>query len=76
MTPSLPCPKCGHVDDLETVTPLWMLMDEAVLWKCRCGITREILISHHPPQELIRKAKEVNELRDWIDSRLGYKKTG
>ena len=55
MTPSLPCENCGKVDDLETVNPLWILGDKAVLWDCRCGSIR-VLINHHTQQELVRKA--------------------
>lgn len=61
MTPSLPCPKCGHVDDLDAVNPLWNLGNKAILWDCRCGSIRAILINHHTPQELVRKAMEQDE---------------
>jgi hypothetical protein len=56
MTPSLPCAMCGHIDDLETVNPLGTHADKAVIWNCRCGNTRAVEISHHTPQELVRKA--------------------
>jgi len=65
MVLSLPCPNCGQVDDLETVNPLGILMDKAVIWNCRCGSTRAVGISHHAPQELVRKAMVMDETRDW-----------
>jgi hypothetical protein len=56
MTPSLPCANCGQVDDLETVNPIGIHSDKAVIWNCQCGNTRALLISHHIPKELVRKA--------------------
>ena len=61
MTPSLPCAKCGHIEDLETVIPLWTLGDKAVLWDCLCGRIRTVLINRHTPQALVRKAMETEE---------------
>jgi len=56
MTPSLPCAKCGQVDDLETVHPIGIIMGQLIEWECPCGITRIVAITHHVPQELVRKA--------------------
>ncbi len=61
MTPSLPCAKCGQVDDLETVDPMRLIAGRLIEWKCPCGITRIVEITHHVPQELIRKAIEADE---------------
>jgi len=44
MTPSIPCAKCGQVDDLETVNPLGIHLDKAVPWNCRCGSTRAVAV--------------------------------
>lgn len=44
MTPSTPCAKCGQVDDLETVDPLGIHLDKAILWNCRCGNTRAVAV--------------------------------
>jgi hypothetical protein len=63
MTPSLPCEKCGRVDDLETVNPRGILAAEVVLWDCRCGYPRAVAIDHDTPRELIRKAIEAGELK-------------
>jgi hypothetical protein len=63
MTLSLPCAKCGHIDDLETVPPLGVLMHAAVLWNCLCGSTRAVVISHHTPRELVRRAMAMDEMR-------------
>jgi hypothetical protein len=68
MTSSPPCAKCGQVDNLESVNPLGILMDKAVLWNCQCGNTRSVAISHHIPQELVRKAMEMDE--------MGYARAG
>ena len=76
MTPSLPCVKCGLVDDLETVYPLGIHLDKAVLWNCRCGNTRAVAISHHPPQGIVRKAMEMDKKRDWFKRYHGYGKAG
>jgi hypothetical protein len=76
MTPSLPCAKCGQVDNLETVNPLGIHVDKAVLWNCRCGNTRAVAISHLIPQELVRKAMVMDKMRDWINRDLGYGKAG
>jgi hypothetical protein len=76
MTPSLPCAKCGQVDNLEAVNPLGIHVDKAVLWNCRCGNTRAVAISHLTPQELVRKAMVMDEMRDWINRDLGYGKAG
>ena len=61
MTPSIPCAKCGQIDDLETVNPLGIHMDKVVIWICRCNNTRSVEISHHIPQEFVRKAVIMNE---------------
>jgi hypothetical protein len=62
MTSSLPCAKCGQVDDLETVNPLGTHADKAVIWNCRCGNTRAVMISHHTPYGLIRRAFVADKL--------------
>jgi hypothetical protein len=67
MTPSLPCAKCGQVDDLETINPHGILADELVLWNCRCGYPRAVVVNYHTPQELVRKAKEAEEMEDTYD---------
>jgi hypothetical protein len=76
MTPSLPCKKCGKVDDLETVHPLGIHMDQAILWNCRCEDTRAATISLHTPQELVRKAIVADEMRDWFKRYHGFGKAG
>jgi hypothetical protein len=76
MTPSLPCAKCGHVDDMEAVNPLGIHGDKAVLWNCRCGNTRAVEVSHYTPQELVRKAMVVDEMRDWINRHLSSAPSG
>jgi hypothetical protein len=76
MTPSLPCAKCGQVDNLETVNPLGIHVDMAVLWNCRCGTTRAVGISQLTPQELVRKAMIMDEMRDRINRDLEYGKAG
>jgi hypothetical protein len=64
MERSLPCPNCGRVDDLESVNPLGIFMERAVLWNCRCGSTRAVDIDHHAPLELVIKAMAVmDEMR-------------
>ena len=67
MRPSLPCANCGQVDDLETVHPLGICADTAVLWNCRCGNTRAVVIGCFIPQELVRKAMVMDETRDRIN---------
>jgi hypothetical protein len=62
MTPSLPCAMCGHIDDLEIVNPLGTHADKAVIWNCSCGNTRAVVISHHTPQELVRKAIAADKM--------------
>ena len=76
MTPSLPCAKCGQVDNLKTVNPLGIHVDKAVLWNCRCGNTRAVAISPHTPQELVRRAVAMDEMRDWSSRYLKYGKAG
>jgi hypothetical protein len=76
MMSSLPCPVCGQVDDLETVNPLGIHVDKAVLWNCRCGNTRAVAISHHIPQELVKKAMVRDEMSDWSNRYLGCGKAG
>jgi hypothetical protein len=67
MTSSLPCKICGQVDDLETVNPLGTHAEKLVLWNCQCGNTRAVAIDHHTPEELVRKAKEAEEMEDTYD---------
>jgi hypothetical protein len=74
MTPSLPCAKCGQVDNLETVNPLGIHVDKAVLWNSDAA--RAVAISNLAPQELVRKAMVMDEMRDWINRDLGYGKAG
>lgn len=76
MMSSLPCPVCGHVDNLETVNPLGIHVEKAVLWNCRCGNTRAVAISHHIPQELVKKAMVRDEMRDWSNRYPGYRNAG
>jgi len=64
MTKSIPCAKCAQEDDLETVNPLGIHMDKAVLWNCRCGSTRAVSVIDHTAQELVRKAMAMDEMRD------------
>jgi hypothetical protein len=61
MTPSLPCVKCGQVDDLETVEPIRTIMDRIIEWECPCGIKRLITITPDVPQALIIKAIEADK---------------
>jgi len=61
MMKSIPCTKCGRVDDLETVNPLGIHLDKAVLWNCRCGSTRAVAVCHYSAQELVRKAMGMDE---------------
>lgn len=76
MLRSLPCPNCGQVDVLETVIPLGIFVDKAVLWNCRCGSTRAVDIDYHAPLELIRKAVGVmDEMRCWGNSYPDHMKT-
>ena len=64
MTQSIPCVKCGQVDNLETVKPLGIHLDKAVLWSCRCGNTRAVAVWDYTVQELVRKAVAINEMRE------------
>jgi hypothetical protein len=64
MTQSIACAKCGQVDDLETVIPLGIHMDKAVLWNCACGSTRAVAVLDDTAQELVRKAMVMDEIRD------------
>jgi hypothetical protein len=64
MTQSIPCAKCGQVDDLQTVKPLGIHLDKAVLWNCRCGNNRAVAVWDYTVQELVRKAVAMNEMRD------------
>ncbi|NJD62531.1 MAG: hypothetical protein FIA93_07405 [Deltaproteobacteria bacterium] len=75
MAPSLPCPNCGHVDDLETVIPLGIIAGNSTLWNCRCGILRAVEIGR-APRELVRKVIVADETRDWIRRSLGHRKAG
>ena len=63
MMKSIACANCGQVDDLETVTPLGIHMDKAVLWNCRCGNTRAVAVWDYTAQELVRKALAMDEMR-------------
>ncbi|HEY7528355.1 MAG TPA: hypothetical protein VH660_04330 [Candidatus Deferrimicrobiaceae bacterium] len=76
MTPSLPCPSCGKIDDLETVIPLGIIANQTILWNCRCGIIRAIAMGHHAPPELVRKVIVADEMKDWIKRSLGHRKAG
>lgn len=58
---STACGICGRVDDLTTVRPTGIHMDEAVLWRCRCGNTRSITIDRYTPQILVRRAMRADE---------------
>lgn len=64
MMKSISCAKCGQVDDLETVIPLGIHMDKAVLWNCICGSTRAVAVIDYTAQELVRKAMVMDEMRD------------
>lgn len=64
MTKSIPCAKCGQVDDMETVNPLGIHGDKAVLWNCRCGNTRAFAVIDYKAQELVRKATVMDAMRD------------
>ena len=61
---SIACAKCGQVDDLETVNPLGIHGDKAVLWNCRCGNTRAVAVCDYTAQELVRKAMARDEMRN------------
>jgi len=61
---SIPCAKCGQVDDLETVNPLGIHLDKAILWNCRCGNTRAVAVYDYTAQELVRKALAMDEMRN------------
>lgn len=63
MMKSIACAKCGQADDLETVNPLGIHLDKAVLWKCRCGNTRAVAVFDYTAQELVRKAMAMEEMR-------------
>jgi hypothetical protein len=76
MTPSLPCAKCGQVDNFEAIKPLGIHMDKAVLWNCRCGNTRAVAISPHTPQAFVRKAIIMDAMRDWSNRYHGFGKAG
>lgn len=65
MTPSLPCAKCGQIDDLEIVNPIGTIMRRLIEWECPCGNIRIVEITRHVPQELIRKAIEADADTAW-----------
>jgi len=67
MAISIPCAMCGRVDDLETVNPLGIHLDKAVLWNCRCGSTRAVAVNDNTAQELVRKVMVMDEMRDGIN---------
>jgi hypothetical protein len=60
---SIACAKCGQVDDLETVNPLGIHLDKAVIWNCRCGNTRAVAVFDYTAQGLVRKAMAIEEMR-------------
>jgi hypothetical protein len=64
MIKSTTCAKCGKADDLETVHPLGIHLDNAVLWNCQCGSTRAVAVWDCTAQELVRKAMAMDEMRD------------
>lgn len=66
MTPSPPCAVCGHVADLETITPTGIHMNKCVAWQCSCKNTRMVEITHHVPQSLVRRAMIADEMRHRI----------
>ncbi len=71
MTPALPCPECGAVDNLEEITPLGVHMDKAVLWLCTvCGTSRAVLIDYRLPADLVRRALLRDEMRPRINRYL------
>ena len=61
---SIACAKCGQVDDLDTVNPLGIHLDKAVLWNCRCGNTRAVAVCDDTAQELVAKAMAMDEMRN------------
>ena len=64
MMKSIACAKCGQVDHLETVNPLGIHGDKAVLWNCRCGNTRAVAVCDSTAQELVRKVMAMDEMRN------------
>lgn len=66
MMKSTTCAKCGKVDDLETVSPLGIHLDKAVVWNCQCGNTRAISVSDNTARELVRKAMAMDGMREPI----------
>jgi hypothetical protein len=66
MMKSIACAKCGQVDDLDTVNPLGIHLDKAVIWNCRCGSTRAVAVSDYTAQELVRKAMAMDEMRKQV----------
>jgi hypothetical protein len=60
---SIACAKCGQVDHLDTVNPLGIHLDKAVIWNCRCGSTRAVAVCDYTAQDLVRKAMAMDEMR-------------
>ena len=53
---STPCSICGRIEDLALVDPIGTHLIRGVLWDCRCGNTRAVLINRYTPSALIEKA--------------------
>lgn len=71
MTPALPCPECGAVDNLEEIIPLGVHMDKSVLWLCTgCGTSRAVLIDYRLSGDVVRKAMVADEMRGRINRYL------
>jgi hypothetical protein len=60
---SIACAKCDQVDGLDTVNPLGIHLDKAVIWECRCGNTRAVAVCDYTAQELVRRATAMEEMR-------------
>ena len=53
---STPCSICGRIEDLACVDPIGTHLIRAILWDCKCGNTRAVLINRYTPSALIEKA--------------------
>ena len=53
---STPCSICGRIEDLALVDPIGTHLIRGILWDCRCGNTRAVLINRFTPSALIEKA--------------------
>ena len=53
---SIPCPTCGRREDIRLIDPIGTHLDKAILWLCRCGNSRAVLIDRFTPRSLIEKA--------------------